>query len=126
MPPSGMDLYNGKAGCIACHNGALASDEKVLSHRRSGRSRKFLRGSPAAGHLPLGGSIRRRLREVIAIAADDQGLYHDQARCRHRSVVAHPMLRELKWTGPYMHNGMLRPRRRRRDFFAQTRAADRG
>jgi cytochrome c peroxidase len=27
----GMALYNGKAGCIQCHNGALASDQKFYS-----------------------------------------------------------------------------------------------
>jgi len=27
----GMDIYNGKASCISCHNGALASDQKFYN-----------------------------------------------------------------------------------------------
>jgi len=102
----GLDLFNGKAGCIACHNGALASDQRFYNI-----------GVPAAaefGEDPLyqitlrwelyqkGGS-----EEDYRTGADDLGLYHQTKRPRDKHKFRTPSLRELRWTGPYMHNGSV-------------------
>lgn len=102
----GMDLYNGKAGCIACHNGALASDEKY-----------YRTGVPAAREFsedPLQQVTYRWevyqkgvSEKVYRTATDDHGLYYVTKRDVDIGRWRTPSLRELKWTGPYMHNGML-------------------
>lgn len=102
----GMKLYSGKAGCISCHNGALASDERY-----------YATGVPAAKEFKEDPIHQITLRwelyqkgvpeEVYRSGADDLGLYHKTKRPEDKGKFRTPSLRELKWTAPYMHNGAL-------------------
>ena len=102
----GMSLFSGKAGCISCHNGALASDERY-----------YALGVPAApefGEDPLYQiTLRWELYQkgmpegVYRSGADDLGLYHKTKRPDDKGKYRTPSLRELRWTGPYMHNGVF-------------------
>ena len=102
----GMDVYNGKAGCISCHNGALASDQKFYDT-----------GVPAAAEFEQDPVHQITLRwelyqkgvpeEVYRKGDDDLGLYHVTKRPDDKGKFRTPSLRELRWTEPYMHNGAL-------------------
>jgi cytochrome c peroxidase len=100
----GMDLYNGKAGCISCHNGALASDQKFYNT-----------GVPAAEEFGIDPLYQVTLRwelyqkgvteEVYRKGDDDLGLYHVTKQPKDKGKFRTPSLREVRWTEPYMHNG---------------------
>jgi cytochrome c peroxidase len=102
----GMEIYNGKAGCISCHNGALASDQKLYDI-----------GVPAAAEFEEDPLHQITLRwelyqkgvpeDVYRAGTDDLGLYHVTKRPEDKGKFRTPSLRELRWTEPYMHNGAL-------------------
>lgn len=102
----GMTLYNGKAGCISCHNGPLASDQRYYNL-----------GVPAAPEFEADALYQITLRwelyqkgmpeEVYRAGADDLGLYHNTKRPADKGKFRTPSLRELRWTAPYMHNGVF-------------------
>ncbi len=102
----GYDLFTGDAGCIACHNGALASDQRY-----------YATGVPAApefGEDPLYQITLRwelyskGMPEAVYRAGDnDLGLYHVTKRPADQGKFRTPSLRELVSTGPYMHNGVF-------------------
>ena len=102
----GMALYNGKAGCIQCHNGALASDQKFhalgvpepaafkddallqVTHRWQ----QYQKGLPESNYRD---------------ATIDRGLYYVTKNPKDIGKFRTPSLRELKVTAPYMHNGVF-------------------
>jgi cytochrome c peroxidase len=102
----GMALYNGKANCIACHNGPLASDQRF-----------YATGVPAHPQFkedPIGQVTNRwewyqkGVREQdYRGATDDAGLYYITKNPKDIGKWRVPSLRELKYTAPFMHNGML-------------------
>lgn len=102
----GKELFEGKGGCLSCHNGALASDERY-----------YKLGVPAAsefGQDPLYQiSLRWELYQkggpeaVYRAGDDDLGLYHKTKRPDDKGKFRTPSLRELRWTDPYMHNGIF-------------------
>ena len=102
----GMELYTGKAGCITCHNGALASDQRFYNT-----------GVPAAAEFLDDPLYQITLRwelyqkgmseQSYRHGADDMGLYHKTKRPDDIHKFRTPSLRELVWTDPYMHNGAL-------------------
>jgi cytochrome c peroxidase len=102
----GLGLFAGKAGCIACHNGPLLSDEQYYN----------LGVPPFAGweddelaqitfrfELYAKGSTEKMYRTT----KDDPGLYFRTKDARHKGKFRTPSLRYTKYTYPYMHNGML-------------------
>ncbi|MBI4082486.1 MAG: photosynthetic protein synthase I [Candidatus Lambdaproteobacteria bacterium] len=100
----GETLFRGKAGCIACHNGPLFSDQQPHNL-----------GVPENPEV-----FAEPLRHVAFIAfANFMGIanYMNLRRDPGAAVRTNepqdlgsfitPTLRELKHTAPYMHNGML-------------------
>lgn len=102
----GLELFNGKAGCLACHNGALASDQAYHAL-----------GVPPAPEFAADPEYQITLRwelyqkgvpePVYRAGADDLGLYHVTKRPEDIGKFRTPSLRELRWTEPYMHNGAM-------------------
>ena len=100
----GMELFNGKAGCIACHNGALATDQKYYNL-----------GVPAAERWEDDGLAQITFRyeqfakgvtqEMYRKIKDDAGLYYRTKQKVDMGKFRTPPLRYLKYTAPYMHNG---------------------
>jgi cytochrome c peroxidase len=102
----GMALYNGKARCLQCHEGALASDQKF--HRLgvpepaafkddallqiTHRWQQYQKGQAEAGYRD---------------AAVDRGLFYVTKNPKDIGKFRTPSLRELKYTAPYMHNGVF-------------------
>ncbi len=100
----GLALFQGKAGCIQCHNGAYLSDQKphalgvpenpyvFLTPKRHTSYRAVLRN--------LGVPNRMKWLEDVghfAVSKDRQDI----------GKFITPTLREVSRTAPYMHNGML-------------------
>ncbi len=102
----GMDLFNGKAGCLACHNGALASDERY-----------YKLGVPVAPEFEEDPLYQITLRwelyqkgvpeDIYRAGSDDLGLYHKTKRPDDMGKFRTPSVRELRWSAPYMHNGVF-------------------
>lgn len=100
----GMALFNGKAGCIQCHNGPLASNQQfydlgVPEHpdvkedsllQITHRWQQYQRGVP---------------EEHYRSDSRDRGLYYVTKIPKDMGKFRVPSLREVKYTGPYMHNG---------------------
>ena len=111
---AGLRLFQGKAGCIACHRGALLSDGQ--RHRLDVPENLAITAEPlrhitmlryfAASGLP---NYMQERTDVGAFAvtksAEDRGKFQT------------PSLRELKYTAPYMHNGLFQTLTEVVDFY---------
>ena len=101
---AGMELFNGKAGCIQCHNGAQASDEKYYNL-----------GVPPAERWEDDGLAQVTFRyeilakgvtqEMYRVLKDDPGLYFRTKEKADMGKFRTPPLRYTLYTAPYMHNG---------------------
>jgi cytochrome c peroxidase len=102
----GMALYNGKAGCIQCHNGPLASDQKFYSlgvpENEVFRTDALYQVTHRWEHYQKG------VTEKDYRGADkDLGLYYITKNPKDIGKFRTPSLRELKYTAPFMHNGIF-------------------
>ncbi len=102
----GMKLFNGKAACIQCHNGPLASNQKYYD--------LGLPDFPGFKDEPLYQVTHRwePYQKGVAEAkyrhADmDYGLYFQTKMPKDIGKFRVPSLREVKYTAPYMHNGIF-------------------
>lgn len=101
---AGMELFNGKAGCIQCHNGALATDQKYYNL-----------GVPPAERWEDDGLAQITFRyeqfakgvtqEMYRKIKDDAGLYYRTKQKADMGKFRTPPLRYTAYTAPYMHNG---------------------
>jgi cytochrome c peroxidase len=102
----GLALFQGKAGCVQCHNGALASDDSY--HNLGGPPNPIFESSPLHQITLRYQHVIRGVSEPVYRAADrDLGLYYTTKRDEDRGKFRTPSLRELKYTAPYMHNGVF-------------------
>lgn len=102
----GRGLFEGKAGCIQCHNGPLLSDqsfhvvgvpnnpifEEDILARVSLRYHHYIRGVS---------------EEQYRAADHDMGLYYTTKREADKGKFRTPPLRYLTYSWPYMHNGVF-------------------
>ncbi len=100
----GLALFQGKAGCIQCHNGPLLSDQKF--HALGVPENPEIFTDPFR-HI----TFRRFFRTLGAPNAEsyreDPGLYGVTKDRKDWGKFRTPSLREVSRTAPYMHNGML-------------------
>ncbi len=102
----GKDLYEGKAQCIACHNGALASDQK--NYNVGVPTNLRWENDPLAQitfryELYAKGSNEKMYRTTKA----DPGIYFRGKRKEMKGKFRTPSIRYTKYTAPYMHNGTV-------------------
>ncbi|MFQ5443157.1 MAG: cytochrome-c peroxidase [Nitrospinales bacterium] len=100
----GMKLFEGKAGCINCHDGMLMTNQ---DYHNIGVPR-----NEAFDEDPLRQiSIRYRSKAFGILNYDkvdeDKGLYFSTHRPDDIHKWRTAVLREIKWTAPYMHNGVF-------------------
>ncbi|MBT0960287.1 cytochrome c peroxidase [Denitromonas iodatirespirans] len=112
----GYEIFTGKGGCVACHNGPLGSDGQVHNTgvpenpevlKNPNRTVTLLRHYATSG-MPNYMNARTDLGHY-AISKDPADM----------NKFATPSLRELKYTAPYMHNGMLTTLDQVVDFYNQ-------
>ena len=112
----GMALFNGKAGCIQCHNGPLASDEKYYD--------LGLPDFPGFQDNPLYQVTHRWQHYQKGVSEDryrgadrDFGLFYVTKNPKDAGKFRTPSLREVKYTAPYMHNGVFTTLQEVVDFY---------
>jgi cytochrome c peroxidase len=100
----GLALFQGKAGCIQCHNGPLLSDQKFHALGVPDNPEVF---ADPFRHT----TFRRFFRTLGAPNAEnyreDPGLYGVTKEKADWGKFRTPGLREVSRTAPYMHNGSL-------------------
>ena len=102
----GMALFNGKAGCIQCHNGPLASDQRF--HSLGVPENEVFKTDPLYQITHRWEHYQKGIAETGYRGADlDMGLYYQTKNPKDIGKFRTPSLREVKYTAPYMHNGIL-------------------
>ncbi|MBI2314036.1 MAG: cytochrome-c peroxidase [Betaproteobacteria bacterium] len=102
----GMALYNGKAGCILCHNGPLASDQKFYA--LGVPENEVFKTDPLFQITHRWEHYQKGVTQKGYRDADlDMGLYYQTKNPKDIAKFRTPSLRELKYTAPYMHNGIF-------------------
>lgn len=101
---AGLALFKGKAGCIECHNGPMFSDGKPHNTGVPENPEVFKDPQRHVTYLTymftLGVENSENWRRDVGHLAVSHD-YNDLGE------FVTPTLRELKYTAPYMHNGML-------------------
>jgi len=102
---AGLALFMDKAGCVTCHNGPMLSDGKF--HKLG------VPENPAVWADPLRAITMLRHYATSGMpnymnARTDVGAYAISKDERDIGRFLTPSLRELKYTAPYMHNGMFK------------------
>lgn len=98
----GLELFQGKAGCIRCHHGPLLSDG---SFHNLG-----VPENPAVFQEPMRHITYRRFLKTLGVPnyhnlRRDVGLYAVTKKAGDLGKFKTPTLREVSRTAPYMHNG---------------------
>ena len=103
---AGLALFQGKAGCIQCHHGALMSDEDF--HFLDLPQHSVFNTDPLRQvALRYQHYIRGVPEDVYRNADEDLGLYYTTKKDGDKGRFRTPSLRYLEYTAPYMHNGVL-------------------
>lgn len=103
----GMDLFQGKAGCIQCHNGPLFTDESL--HNIGVPKNPLFQGEIDAQTAMRWQYRARGVAEEEYRAADrDLGLFYTTKQNEDKGKFRTPTLRYLCYTAPYMHNGLFK------------------
>lgn len=102
----GLALFNGKAGCLQCHNGALASDQKF--HNLGVPEPAVFKEDALLQVTHRWQQYQKGLPEdKYRDAGIDRGLFYVTKNPKDIGKFRTPSLRELKVTAPYMHNGVF-------------------
>ena len=102
----GMDLFNGKARCIMCHNGKLASDEKFynLGLPRQPLFSKIAKNQIGFRSQNYGAGLPE---DMFRKTKSDLGLYHRTHNHEDAGLFRTQPLRFIEYTPPYYHNGVM-------------------
>ena len=114
----GMDVFKGKANCVECHNGANFSDNKPHNTGVPENWDIFLNPMNHQAFLAYG--LFMGVENIYNLKRDAGA--HVQTHKADRSDMGKfmtPGLRELNYTAPYMHNGMIKTLEDVVDFYNQ-------
>lgn len=102
----GLELFNGKAGCIQCHNGPLLSDEDF--HATGVPENPIFEKDPLVQvALRFERVARGASEDIYRGSGQDLGLFLSSKRNEDMGKFRTQTLRELTQTQPYMHNGVF-------------------
>lgn len=110
----GLAVFNGKGQCVQCHNGPIGSDGKF--HRLGVPEHPEVLGNPLRTITMLRHFSTSGMPNYMAARAD-VGLYAITKDPKDMGKFQTPGLRELKFTAPYMHNGMFKTLEEVVDFY---------
>lgn len=112
----GHALFTGKAGCVQCHGGPLFSDQAY--HALGVPRHHQFDGNPLVQITARWQNLQRGVAESQYRGAnDDLGLAYVTRNSADTGRFRTPSLRELRYTAPYMHNGVFATLREVVDFF---------
>ncbi|WP_127477735.1 cytochrome-c peroxidase [Sulfurivermis fontis] len=100
----GLALFKGKAQCISCHNGPMLTDNSF--HRLGVPENPAVTAEPLR-HITMARHYSTHGMPNYMNTHVDVGRYAITKNPADKGKFATPSLRELKYTAPYMHNGML-------------------
>lgn len=119
----GKALFEGKAGCIACHNGPLLTDEQ--HHNTAVPPNPAFEKDPLRQITMRERMLKSQVPEAVVLALDrDPGRYIDTKRDEDKGKFRTPTLRELVYTPPYMHDGAFFTLEEVIDFYDRGGGAD--
>jgi len=121
----GKALFEGKANCIACHNGALASDQKFYN---IGVQPSPWWNDDGLAQITFRFELYSKgvTEEVYRTTKADPGAYFRAKRKEMLGKFRTPSLRYTKYTAPYMHNGTIPTLEAVIDFYDRGGVADDG
>lgn len=102
----GLELFQGKAGCIKCHNGPMLTD---FDYHNLGvpRQKQFEENAMMQISLRYQHFSRGNAEDTYRHADRDLGLYYTTHRDADKDRFRTPSLRYISFTAPYMHNGVF-------------------
>ena len=103
---AGFELFTGKAGCSSCHNGVLFSDDQA--HNTGVPENPDIWSDPARHITFVTFATFMGIENYMNIRRDVGA--HIRSHKSDGSDIGKfmtPSLRELTYTAPYMHNGMM-------------------
>ncbi len=102
----GMELFKGKAGCIRCHNGALASDQ---DYHNIGipPDKRWEEDALAQITFRFENYAKGQTEEGYRSAKSDWGFCFRGKNKWDRGKFRTPSLRYTKYSASYMHNGVF-------------------
>jgi len=101
---AGLALFVGKAGCLRCHGGPLASDGQA--HRLGVPEHPEVHANPLRSISMLRYYASLAVPQYMSVRTD-LGRYAVSGREEDRGKFDTPSLRNLRDTAPYMHNGVF-------------------
>jgi cytochrome c peroxidase len=101
---TGLAVFNGKGQCVQCHNGSIGSDGKF--HRLGVPEHPDVLANPLRTITMLRHYSTSGMPNYMA-ARTDVGYYAISKDPKDMGKFQTPSLRELKFTAPYMHNGVF-------------------
>jgi cytochrome c peroxidase len=103
---TGLELFQGKAGCIQCHHGPMLTDQAF--HNVGVPNHPDFETEPLRQIAMRERMGAKGVPEAVYMTFDrDPGRYLDTKKDEDRGKFRTPPLRELKYTAPYMHNGVF-------------------
>lgn len=106
LASQGQALFTGKAGCSQCHTGELFSDG--LAHNTGVPENPDIFTDPMRHQSFLAFNMFMGVQDYLALKRDvGAHVQTHKADGSDRGSFITPSLRELTYTAPYMHNGML-------------------
>ncbi len=100
----GLGLFEGKAGCINCHNGPLMTDQKYYNLGVP-RADEWLDNGMAQVTFRYEQYAKGVTEQLYRIVKDDLGLYYRTKQKRDMGKFRTAPLRYTAYTAPFMHNG---------------------
>lgn len=101
---AGYALFKGKAGCVACHNGPIGSDGQL--HRTGVPEHPDVLANPLRTITMLRHYATSGMPNYMN-ARTDVGFYAISKNPQDTGKFQTAQLRDLKYTAPYMHNGIF-------------------
>lgn len=101
---AGFELFTGKAGCVACHSGDRFTDDQP--HNIGVPENPDIWSDPDR-HVTYVTYAKFQGVENYMNLRQDLGAYIRDHKEESKGKFMTPTLRELTYTAPYMHNGMI-------------------
>ncbi len=102
----GLELFQGKAGCIRCHNGPFLTDESYYNLGVP-ENEGFLEDPLKQITFRFEQYAKGVTEEIYRKTKTDLGLYYRMKRPQDMGKFRTATLRYLTYTVPYMHNGFF-------------------
>jgi cytochrome c peroxidase len=102
----GKAIFEGKGGCIQCHNGALTTNQEYINIGVP-PNKRWQEDGLAQITFRFENYAKGQTEEGYRKAKSDWGLYFRTKNDWDKSKFRVPSLRYTKYTAPYMHNGVF-------------------